>query len=96
MARKIGYPGGASAVLTHSIKDPAILAFSQNDQRVFDRMRQSPANVTEKSYGAHSAYMELKKDSMELWVNAVLQTYEEQKQIPWKGTSLKKMQKSRK
>ncbi len=91
-----GYPGGASAVLTHSIKDPAILAFSQNDQRVFDRMRQSPANVTEKSYGAHSAYMELKKDSMELWVNAVLQTYEEQKQIPWKGTSLKKMQKSRK
>ena len=27
-----GYPGGASAVLSHSIKDPTVLGFSQNDQ----------------------------------------------------------------
>ncbi len=84
------YPGGASAILAHTIKDPTILDFNKSDQRLYDRMRQSPADVTKKSYGAHSAYMELKKASMELWVNAVLAAYERQKHIPWAGETLKK------
>ena len=81
-----GYPGGASAVLSHSIKDPTVLGFNQNDQAVFERMKQRPAHVTTKSYGAHSPYMALKQESMELWVNAVLDEYERQKAIPldWK------------
>ncbi|PHO05306.1 hypothetical protein CSC82_03760 [Rhodobacteraceae bacterium 4F10] len=87
------FAGGASAILTHKIKDPTFLALNKNDQRLFDRMRQSPADVTQRSYGAHSVYMDLKKSSMELWVNAVLETYERQKNIPWEGATLKEMQK---
>jgi integrase len=84
-------PGGASAILTHKIKDSMILDCNSSDQRVYDRMRQSPADVTQKSYGAHSMYMGLKKDAMELWVDAVLEAYERQKQMPWKGDTLQKI-----
>lgn len=85
------YPGGASAILAHTINDPTILDFNKSDQRVFDRMKQSPADVTKKSYGAHSAYMELKKDAMDLWIKAVLEAYERQKSIGWRGETLKQM-----
>lgn len=88
------FAGGASAILTHKIKDPIILDFNRSDQRLFDRMRQSPAGVTQRSYGAHSVYMDLKKSSMELWVNAVLEAYEQQKSLPWVGATLKDMQES--
>ncbi|WP_108838487.1 hypothetical protein [Tateyamaria sp. Alg231-49] len=86
-----GYAGGASAILTHAIKDPTILGFNQNDQSAYDRMRQSAADVTERSYGAHSPYMDLKKDSIKLWVKAVLDAYEEQKSIPWRSKEMRNL-----
>ncbi len=79
-----GYPGGASALLSHAIKDPMIAGFTQSDQALFNRMKQSPARVTAQSYGAHSPYLQLKLDAMDLWVNAVLNEYDRQKTMTTK------------
>ncbi|WP_170339653.1 integrase family protein [Ruegeria arenilitoris] len=76
-----GYPGGASAVLSHKIDDKIIGGFNLQDQALYDRLKQSPARITSNSYHAHSPYMKLKREAMQLWVDEVLNEYERQKGI---------------
>ncbi|UWQ82937.1 Arm DNA-binding domain-containing protein [Leisingera caerulea] len=74
-----GCPGGSSAVLSHVINDRIIAGFNLQDQDLYDRLKQSPAKITSNSYHAHSPYMKLKREAMQLWVDEVLDEYERQK-----------------
>ncbi|OCP07953.1 hypothetical protein BC374_17860 [Ensifer sp. LC13] len=72
-----GIPGGTSAILAHEVQESEALTATASEQRRADFLRQRTAKITRMAYDSESQFIELKREAMEIWTNAVLDCYEE-------------------